>query len=186
MSRTASDKPAPTRVLHTSDPQTILFGRITVSLGSADRTGIRQAGTHHRFPRIFSSRVHAMVNKSSPFDDPPSEKSIAEQWRREFSEELRAFAEPAVGRRLPKSLSDIKSEYDRLCKNHGGPAEIEGFGRVNFEWSCDKYRLGRFDHLLKRWQPDPATGVRHCTPIDHPGPRWSGYVHKLRKAGIVI
>src|SRR2546423_8932370 len=25
-----------------------------------------------------------------------------------------------------------------------------------------------------------------CTPIDHPGARWSGYVHKLRKAGIVI
>jgi hypothetical protein len=25
-----------------------------------------------------------------------------------------------------------------------------------------------------------------CTPIDHPGPRWSGYVHKLRKAGIII
>ncbi|MBR1155792.1 hypothetical protein [Bradyrhizobium sp. JYMT SZCCT0428] len=25
-----------------------------------------------------------------------------------------------------------------------------------------------------------------CTPIDHPGPRWSGYVHKLRKAGIFI
>jgi hypothetical protein len=20
-----------------------------------------------------------------------------------------------------------------------------------------------------------------CTPIDHPGPRWSGYVHKLRR-----
>jgi hypothetical protein len=25
-----------------------------------------------------------------------------------------------------------------------------------------------------------------CTPIDHPGPRWSGYVHKLRKAGVDI
>lgn len=25
-----------------------------------------------------------------------------------------------------------------------------------------------------------------CTPIDHPGPRWSGYIHKLRKAGIDI
>jgi hypothetical protein len=25
-----------------------------------------------------------------------------------------------------------------------------------------------------------------CTPIDQPGPRWSGYVHKLHKAGIVI
>ena len=25
-----------------------------------------------------------------------------------------------------------------------------------------------------------------CTPIDHPGPRWSSYVHKLRKAGIIV
>jgi hypothetical protein len=25
-----------------------------------------------------------------------------------------------------------------------------------------------------------------CTPIDHPGPRWSGYVHKLRNTGINI
>ena len=24
-------------------------------------------------------------------------------------------------------------------------------------------------------------GARGCTPIDHPGPRWSGYVHKLRR-----
>ena len=23
-------------------------------------------------------------------------------------------------------------------------------------------------------------GPRGCTPIDNPGPRWSGYVHKLR------
>jgi hypothetical protein len=102
-----------------------------------------------------------MVTKSSPSDDPPSEQSIAEQWRRELSDELRAFAEPAVGRRLPKSLSSIKSDYERLCEKHGGPAEIEGFERVKFEWSCDKYRLRRFEHLLNRWQPDPATGVRH-------------------------
>ncbi len=25
-----------------------------------------------------------------------------------------------------------------------------------------------------------AAGERGCTPIDNPGPRWSGYVHKLR------
>jgi hypothetical protein len=25
-----------------------------------------------------------------------------------------------------------------------------------------------------------------CTAIENPGPRWSGYVHKLRKAGIVV
>ncbi len=102
-----------------------------------------------------------MVNKSAPSSDPRSEQSIGEQWRRELSEELRAFAEPAVGRRLPKSLSSIKSEYDRLCKNHGGPAKIEGFENVRFGMSCKEHRLRRFDHLLKRWQPDPATGVRH-------------------------
>ena len=28
--------------------------------------------------------------------------------------------------------------------------------------------------------------ARGCTPIDHPGPRWSAYVHKLRKAGFWI
>jgi hypothetical protein len=28
--------------------------------------------------------------------------------------------------------------------------------------------------------------ARGHTPIDHPGPRWSSYVHKLRKAGFLI
>ena len=31
-----------------------------------------------------------------------------------------------------------------------------------------------------------AAGERGCTPIDHPGPRWSDYVHKLRKKGLVV
>jgi hypothetical protein len=29
-------------------------------------------------------------------------------------------------------------------------------------------------------------GDAGCTPITHPGPRWSGYVHKLRKRGLRI
>lgn len=29
-------------------------------------------------------------------------------------------------------------------------------------------------------------GERGCTPIDHPGPRWSAYVFKLRNAGLDI
>ncbi len=29
-------------------------------------------------------------------------------------------------------------------------------------------------------------GPRGCTPIDHPGPRWSAYVFKLKKAGVCI
>ncbi|ODT22158.1 MAG: hypothetical protein ABS35_15495 [Kaistia sp. SCN 65-12] len=29
-------------------------------------------------------------------------------------------------------------------------------------------------------------GKRGCTPIDHPGPRWSAYVWKLRGMGFII
>lgn len=29
-------------------------------------------------------------------------------------------------------------------------------------------------------------GVKGCTPIDNPAPRWSGYVHNLRGLGIDI
>lgn len=29
-------------------------------------------------------------------------------------------------------------------------------------------------------------GEKGCTPISEPGPRWSAYVHKLRKMGIPI
>jgi hypothetical protein len=31
-----------------------------------------------------------------------------------------------------------------------------------------------------------AAGPDGCTPITHPGPRWSGYVLKLRKRGVNI
>ena len=30
-----------------------------------------------------------------------------------------------------------------------------------------------------------AAEERGCTPIDTPGPRWSGYVHDLRKLGVI-
>lgn len=29
-------------------------------------------------------------------------------------------------------------------------------------------------------------GERGCTPIDHPGPRWSAYIFKLRRDGLDI
>jgi len=31
-----------------------------------------------------------------------------------------------------------------------------------------------------------AAGPKGCTPIDNPAPRWSAYVHALRKLGFVI
>lgn len=29
-------------------------------------------------------------------------------------------------------------------------------------------------------------GEKGCTPISNPGPRWSAYVHKLRKMGVPL
>ncbi len=29
-------------------------------------------------------------------------------------------------------------------------------------------------------------GEKGCTPIDVPGPRWSSYIHKLRRRGLII
>lgn len=44
--------------------------------------------------------------------------------------------------------------------------------------------VGRFGWALKNLVDAGKSG---CTPIDHPGPRWSAYVHKLRKDyGLVI
>jgi hypothetical protein len=31
-----------------------------------------------------------------------------------------------------------------------------------------------------------AAGENGCTPISNPAPRWSSYIHKLRKAGVII
>jgi hypothetical protein len=31
-----------------------------------------------------------------------------------------------------------------------------------------------------------CVGDAGCTPLTHPGPRWSGYVYKLRKRGLRI
>lgn len=31
-----------------------------------------------------------------------------------------------------------------------------------------------------------AAGSKGCTPIDTPGPRWSGYVFNLRELGVII
>jgi hypothetical protein len=42
---------------------------------------------------------------------------------------------------------------------------------------------GRFAWALARLI---GAGENGCTPIDHPGPRWSAYVHKLRRSGLSI
>ena len=43
--------------------------------------------------------------------------------------------------------------------------------------------IGRDAWVLQKLIEVGEAGV---TPLDTPGPRWSGYVHKLRQAGLVI
>ncbi|WP_245454120.1 winged helix domain-containing protein [Aquabacter cavernae] len=64
-------------------------------------------------------------------------------------------------------MQDIKSLTVRVGEI-GGPT-MKVVGRV--AWTLDK--------LLK-------AGERGCTPIEAPAPRWSDYVFKLRKAGIMV
>ena len=40
----------------------------------------------------------------------------------------------------------------------------------------------------KRWALEELrkAGLRGCTPIDNPAPRWSAYIHELRELGVEI
>jgi hypothetical protein len=49
-----------------------------------------------------------------------------------------------------------------------------------------KAQIGETGPVVTVRGRDKAANENGCTPIDHPGPRWSGYVHKLRRAGIIV
>ncbi|PWE48810.1 hypothetical protein DEM26_16605 [Thioclava sp. NG1] len=53
-----------------------------------------------------------------------------------------------------------------MAESNGRQVEIHLYGRLR--WALD--------NLIR-------AGERGCTPIDHPGPRWSAYVHKLKEHG---
>jgi hypothetical protein len=60
--------------------------------------------------------------------------------------------------------------------------------RVTFE-ILDAPELGALTVIGRdAWAPLELyrSGEAGCAPIDHPGPRWSGYVHKHRKLGLRI
>jgi hypothetical protein len=61
------------------------------------------------------------------------------------------------------------SGYCVTSSGGGGPTLLSVKGRV--AWALDCLNCG---------------GAESCTPIDVPGPRWSAYVHTLRKLGVPI
>lgn len=64
------------------------------------------------------------------------------------------------------------------------------------EWGPRKFTVNNrdgnvFSIVVKgrnRWTLESLwrAGMKGCTPIDNPAPRWSGYVHDLRKLGVQI
>jgi hypothetical protein len=68
----------------------------------------------------------------------------------------------------PKGRAKRAGLY-QVTPEGGEPFTIEATGRE--AWALDR--------LL-------TAGPKGCTPIDQPAPRWSAYVHKLRKRGVPI
>ena len=67
---------------------------------------------------------------------------------------------------------------------------------ANLHWGEVPYHVhhpeGGTDYIVAggrvRWALDAlmAAGEAGCTPITSPGPRWSAYVHRLRRMGLAI
>jgi hypothetical protein len=66
-----------------------------------------------------------------------------------------------------RSITERRSRGKRIAFN---VYEGDGSVRVIEPYGRDAWALGE---LI-------VAGADGCTPIDNPGPRWSGYVHKLR------
>jgi len=62
-----------------------------------------------------------------------------------------------------------KQTTTAIIDDDDGPRRVHVFGRDG--WALRK--------LIE-------AGDREVTPLDTPGPRWSGYIFKLRKAGIPV
>jgi hypothetical protein len=63
---------------------------------------------------------------------------------------------------LPPSLSAIRSEFQILCDNHGGPAPVcEGIERSTFEWACREFYFAQTWTAYQRWAQDETNARRY-------------------------
>lgn len=69
-------------------------------------------------------------------------------------------------------------------------------GNKKNDWGKTQFQITNPDHQpftitvsgRMRWGLEAlkAAGPKGCTPIDHPGPRWSAYTFSLRELGVKI
>jgi hypothetical protein len=115
----------------------------------------------------------------------PPEKSAAQIAHDELQSILKERQKKDEGRRVfPTSLSSIKSEYRKFCDEHGGPIGIEGFERVtDFRHCCRDFPRRKFASLIKRWQQDQTTGVRHWPAMAFAASQYAFRQREFRKYG---
>jgi hypothetical protein len=89
-------------------------------------------------------------------------------------------------RRFPPSLNSVKSEYRRLCEQHGGPIICDdSFAEINFEHCCREFPRRRFQPIIDRWvtDPDPVHGIRHWPVMAFAASQYAFRQQEFKKYG---
>ena len=89
-------------------------------------------------------------------------------------------AQPGQGDRSAEAAGTLK------IAQRTGRAKRAGLYEIHPEGSSAPFAIalkGREVWALDRLA---EAGPRGCTPIEHPAPRWSAYVHRLRGLGVPI
>jgi hypothetical protein len=87
-------------------------------------------------------------------------------------------------RRFPPSLNSVKSEYRRLCEQHGGPIICDdSFTKIDFEYCCREFPRRRFQPIIDRWVTDPVHGIRHWPVMAFAASRYEFLQREFGKYG---
>lgn len=90
----------------------------------------------------------------------------------------RGQAQPGPGNRSAIAAGN-PSVARRTARRHGGTYDVTPGAGAAFSVTVS----GRDRWALEQLR---QAGPKGCTPADTPAPRWSAYVHKLRKLGVEI
>jgi hypothetical protein len=87
-------------------------------------------------------------------------------------------------RRFPPSLNSVKSEYRRLCEQHGGPIICDdSFAEINFQHCCREFPGRRFQPIIDRWVKDPVHGIRHWPVMAFAASQYAFRQQEFKKYG---
>jgi hypothetical protein len=89
-------------------------------------------------------------------------------------------------RRFPPGLNAVRSEYEKLCEQHGGPIICDdSFANIDFERCCRKFPRRRFQPTIDRWVTDldPVHGIRHWPVMAYAASQYAFRQREFSKYG---